>query len=95
MAFCICFIDCKADIQEEFVDFGCLERTSGEMIVKAIFECLIQCKMPLADISGQEYDGTVYVSISGATAMVTMLQGQSCLCTPSSYARAIMNVTKI
>ena len=36
----------------------------------------------VADIPVQEYDCTVSVSISGATAMVTTLQSQSCLCMP-------------
>ena len=64
MPLCIRFVDSKCNIREEFLQFSCLSRITGEALASVVMHDLKELGLDLNNVRGQGYDGAANMSSS-------------------------------
>lgn len=72
MSVCVCFVDDKPEVREEFLGFVRLDSADAESISSSLLTFLSSCNLDLSYIRDQGYDGASVMAgkVSGVSARI-------------------------
>lgn len=83
MSVCVCFVDDKPEVREEFLGIVRLDSADAESISSSLLTFLSNCNLDLSYIRGQGYDGASVMAgkVSGVSARIWNSNHMLCMST--------------